>query len=458
MPTKYFQNEQETKVIAFYRQAVPQHLSPKATLNDDCFYQIFEFLDLFDLVNMAEVSALFYDIALYEFKQKYSNHPLGISTLENTPKSFLDKIFGKGDKNSAKLEHMFTFEKQYQYYRLLDYQFALKTLKYFGGVIKEFEMRHNNLNDNVIKTVFQHLNKYSARSLAGLHIGTTKLELLNELKGPMQKLNTFSFGEDDSRKREFNPRWLFREKFPNLRQLIFLNWKGNSDNVFPIEHFPHLEYVKIEFDWNLDNPNRINKFFKINPQIRHVDLVGFPADYIVNIHSFIPKLEKLTIGREWRRDSIEVTKAIHFENMKSFNVLCKDVESLENISFSNLQELRIVYFYSRSIGQWEQFFQRNHTFTHFEVTEAHDLPLSTIDKLPPSVNEITLNYKQHRFNKETIIHALETCGNLMKLTCKNNVEIQDVVFELEDDWVITTPDDLDEGRNGLQFTRKIEDF
>lgn len=407
---------------------------------------------------MAQVNSDFYGIALYEFKRKYSHQWLIINNPQNIPKPFFGKIIH--DKN---VDDMFIFNETLQNVLIKDYELTLNTLKYFGCVIERFDMTVNRLDDKMRKTIFQHLTKYSARSLIEFKVANIKVKWLDELVDPFPRLIEFTYIDNLQRALNLLPgKLVISKKFPNLRRLKFLNWIGDRDEIFPIEYFPHLEYVCILFNEKLTKKNRINKFLKQNSHIRHVEVIGFPADYIVKIHAFVPNVEKLTIGNVRGYDSIDIAKPIHFENLKSLHVLCQKVKSLEKISFSNLQDLRI-FFNPNSLIQWEQFFQRNHTFTHFEINQPYSSSSdwttqidNQLDGLPPSVVEITLNSAGYHINRENILHILERRENLIKLTCKSYTFIEDVNLgiELERTWNITTPDDLYHGWKGLQFTRK----
>ena len=225
-------------------------------LNDDCLMIIFKHLDLPDLMNMAQVNAELYYIALYEFKRKYSQSFLAVGILMNPPRSFMENLLESTGKmlhltNEERLQRTFskfTFDTVAQRVIFNDYPFLINTIKYFGCLIKRVDMKENMLEANVVKPIFEHLNKYSARSLIQLKVGRMKIEWLNELKGPFPKLDEFSFSDSHERSFEFNPKRLtISEKFPNLRRLLFVNWIRESDTVFPDEYFPKLEYLKIQW-------------------------------------------------------------------------------------------------------------------------------------------------------------------------------------------------------------------
>lgn len=437
-------------------------------LNDDCLFIVFQHLTLSDLMNVAKVSAEFYYIALYEFKRRHSNQVLTVLPLRNTPDSYIDKIINMIDGKNLKKAHQKYSVGMGDRICIEDYSFLMDTLKYFGCLIRQFDMSRSGSDGNMVKTILQHLTKHSARSLVQLHLGHIKVEWLNELKDSFPKLNEFTFSDSQEQPFDLNPKSLMiSEKFPNLRRLLFLNSFGERDAVIPDEYFPNLEYVKIQFKAMVKRNDRIDAFLKQNSHIRHLEVAGFPDDYIIKIHSFVPNLVELTIGDARSYNSIDIKEPIHFEHLKSFDVRCYHVSSLERISFSNLQELRISY-NRNTFSKWEQFYQRNHTFTRFEIEQTENAFISSanqlidhIARLPPSVVEVTLTFGTNSVVEEAIAGILERRENLMKLTFKRETSAREVELRnrFETHWHITNvhmthSHHLDKHWSGLQFTRR----
>lgn len=53
-----------------------------STINDDCMYHIFEYLEWTDLVNVVETSKVFYEVVCYFFEKKYSgNKIIGVGNI-----------------------------------------------------------------------------------------------------------------------------------------------------------------------------------------------------------------------------------------------------------------------------------------------------------------------------------------------------------------------------------------
>lgn len=438
-------------------------------LIDDCFYLIFEYLDLPDLVNMAQVSAELYKIALYEFKQKYSHALLRVGILMNPPKSFIGSLLENiglsqltSEKTLQRSISNFTFDAVAQRMLINDYSLLINTIKYFGCLIHRVDMRKNVHDANAVKPIFEHLNKYSARSLIQLQVGHVKIEWLDELKGPFANLDEFTFNDSYEPSSEFRPkRLMIRKKFPNLRRLLYVDWIKGSDIVFPDEHFPKLEYVSIEWKLILSDYRMINKFLEQNSRISHLEVIGFPSDFIVKVHSLVPNLEKLTIDNTHRESSIIVREPVHFEHLKSF-IVRSEVVPLESISFGNLQELRIVY-NPDSVDKWNQFFRKNRNLTRLEIEQSHSSQIrwsnqfvNQLNGLPASVAEITLVSESYPVAIETIVGILGRRGHLIKLTYKaaTSISKSELREKIGNNWNIKTPDNLDEGWSGVQFTRR----
>lgn len=425
-------------------------------LNDDCLYLIFEHIELSGLLKMAQISAKFYTIALYEFKHKYSNQLIRIK----------DEL--KWHNYGGYLEQMYSnYTQTDQFILFEDYEFLIDTLKYFGCLVKRFQVFKFE-DGNVIKSIFSHLNKYSIGSLVELIvIDIENIAWLNEFKRPFPKVHKLSLFDNDYRpafpasKLEFSKD--ISRKFPNLRQLSYYNRRG-FDNAFPNEYFPHLEYAIIEFSFPLANRVRIDQFLKLNPHIRSLEVANFVDDYIIKIHSFVPKLEKLSIC-DGSTDSINIKRPIHFEHIKSFHAFCYHVKSLTNISFSNLENLGIVYSPELYVN-WNEFIQNNRNITRLEIDLAsnsyftgeweNDM-IDHLERLPSSIIEITLISRHQQLDKYTVVGILKRRQNLMKFTYKTteNIGTEELRNELETNWNTTILDNLGGGLTGLQFARKF---
>lgn len=426
-------------------------------LDDDCLYLIFEHLDLSDLLNTVQVNARFRSIATFEFKRKYSHQRFCVeNALKNRPKTFLERFIR--DDDDENMGDNYTLDAQKPHHILFrDYKFLSSTLKHFGCVIKRFKLENQLQNDGVIESILQQLNKYSAPSLIELELYKIDIKWLKALNGPFPKLEEFNFHDSYNTLIGTKLSLVITKKFPNLRRFSLFSYNGlepvvlNSDGcdtLVPIEYFPNLEYVSIGFkpvcQWKKNH--RIDRFLKLNPQIRSLEMTG-DADYIVKIHSIAPNLEKFTIEFGRGDGSIDIKEPIHFEHMKSLHVLGHDIDPLANITFSNLQELRIVY-NPRAFNQWNEFIQNNPNVTRFEIDldasfQQFDIEvlIRMILRLPLRITELTINYKASiRFDKEIIGGILNRRQNLIKFTYKTQDKIQrekELRIELESDWNIT---------------------
>lgn len=451
-------------ILDLLNTTAANEIEMKPKMNMEWLFMIFKHLELSDLVNMAEVNAVFYYVALYEFKRKYSHQMFSHSELKGAPKpkSLIEKVLHDGTEEFVfpaydNVEVIQT--KKFQFIKLNDYQLLLKTIKYFGCLLKRFNSNEVRLDKNAVKVIFQHLNKYSSQSLIRLAIHFADVELLTELKGPFPNVTEFKFTANSERVFDFNPKSLIiTKKFPNLRRFSFFNGVGVRDTVFPNEHFPHLEYVRIEYRDGSEKRSRISKFLFQNPHIQHLKVVGFPGDYIMKIHSILPNLEKLTFGADIPNSSIDIKKPIHFEHLKSLHVHCSHVRGMRYISFSNLEELQIHYS-PVLFHHWNGFFRNNHNFTRLIIkfvsefyTQCEDQISLHLNGLPSNIVEITIMEEWYFLTKETIVSILQSRPNLMKLTYIAKRDIQHLKDEIQTDWNIRSLVNLDR-EIGLEFTR-----
>lgn len=432
-------------------------------MNDDCLFLVLEQMDVVGLVNMAQVNERFYHLAKNVFKRMYSQH-IRIGSLNNIPKlsivsQFMDKLFGSNALHKNHKLAIYTGPSWIQINGIVefyDYKLTLNVLKYFGDVIKRFDFEKNGMESCVIGIVYNHLNKYCASSLEHLSLGTIMDDWVKNLKGPFKNLKELSF---DINHNMATIRLPMSEKFPNLQRLTVKNWYQESKPIFLDGNLSHLDYLKIEYSAEIQT---FNDFLEQNPTIRHLEVVGFPKNYIKIINEFLPNLEILTIDGRAIDAQIGIVEPIHFEHLKVLHLLSNSPASMTQISFSCLEEL-MVYHTSDDVNQWIEFFAMNHTFTRFILHEDFDAEhldryiQMLIDALPRSVTEITIK-SYSGLRAETIARIIQTRDNLIKLEYSTPRKLDAFQDEFRTatcriNWDITIPETLYTW-NKLQFVRK----
>lgn len=422
---------------------------------------ILEELELPDLVNMAQVNEGFNHLSRFVFKQKYAHHVL-VDDIENVPGEFGENllnrfgIFALGMRLPRKAT---SWSSENGVFKLHDYWLILNTLKYFGNLIQKFEIQSSmpNKRDKVRRVIYDHLTKYCASTLVQLDLGTVRDIWFDTLKGPFTRLEELIFDKAYIFYIGITAKTLLvAQKFPNLRRLTMKNGFSSTTPLILDGFVPHLEYLNIE-----RNVNSIENFIRQNPHIRSLELTGFPSDYINIVHEHLPNLESLTIHTDQSEDSIEINRPIDFEHLKVLHSHCYYINSLTNISFSNLEEL-LMFYKHQEVNQWIQFFGMNQTtftrfilydYNHVDFYFAFDIQ-RLVDALPQSVDEISI-YKMHFLNAETIVRIIESRANLRKILFSQTefFDFEPVLRRrFDENWEITATED--NSWNNILFIRK----
>lgn len=385
-------------------------------------------MELNDLVDMARINAKFHSLAKNVFKRIYSHH-IRITQLHSAP-----RIFSQHKELDWK-----EFDGILQ---INDYELTLNILHYFGDVIERFEIERDGTESMTLEALCMNLNKYCALSLVRLDLGMFKSDCLEILNGPFTNLEEFTF---DTSYKMVTKTLSLGEKFPKLRRLTLTNWNRQNALIILDGHLPHLEYLNIESSTGSER-QAFDNFLKQNPTIRHIEVTGFPKDYIKTIHQLLPNLKHLTIGSGYTRGRCEIDDPIHFEHLKVLHYRTYRPKSLTKISFSHLEEL-LIYYDSDSFNRWIEFFGMNQTFTRFYVHadfDAIDFELNIqqiIDALPPSVVDITINCYSG-LETETIARVVRSRDNLFKFQFSTKEDFDDLDVlraTFEEKWDITIP-------------------
>lgn len=211
-------------------------------LNDDCLGEVFMLLNHEDLLNVADTSKRFSDLAKSVYKRKYIDrsvviiHPSKWYNNRCEDPIFMSKL------------HV-----------------ALKLLRNFGEVIQKLSVTFDNKTMNVerLGVLENYIMKYCSQkdSLKELRLRNCRKKAFDNIEQPFESLEVFIFenGHLGISISDFN-RW-----FPKIRHLELSQVK-TANKSFLNQNIPHLHHL--DFDSTCDMEAAIS----MNPKLQSIKL------------------------------------------------------------------------------------------------------------------------------------------------------------------------------------------
>ncbi len=217
-------------------------------LSDDCFIEIFRYMNVHDLVNLVKSSPKFQPNASKAFGIKYRHKPLRISRISiQSVRRFemhLDHVGLKGVYSLPQLKWFF---------------------RNFGAAISNVEIENGHFESNVIN-ILKLICGHSAKTLTCLRFHRIKFtsKILSYLRLLRPTLNQLNLNDCNL--------YELPNLFRNFTNLAVLGLNRSSIDPKIIEHsFPNLRELKIYNSRRLKNENLI-EFIRLNPQLTVFDI------------------------------------------------------------------------------------------------------------------------------------------------------------------------------------------
>lgn len=380
MESKYSKEnpEQSTKKQKIDEKAASEDGITKITdLSDYCLERIFDYLDIWDLLSIAESNTTFQYPAGLVFKRKY---PL-VYISETTC-----KIGGRHHPKIIEFKRLFLA---------------------FGDFISKIMLVYSNQKKN--KKVLDNISKYSLRSLVGIELYSFPRGCLNKLPKLFQKVESiYLYGCDLS-----DESLLLSEIFPNVRFVLYSDeYKKYKSNIQIITNFPYLKTLHLR----CINPNSSEfvSFIQLNSQLSEClynsinEVVNWKLVQFIAEESQIEKFELDTYSSP--------AKPIHFKNLKHF--VYRGDRSQFVYTFDQLKWLEMIDFNERI----DNIINQNKTLVKLSVRGI------------PGCFEELARLPVLKFSTIGIEYYLsdEFADFINKRSSASNIELEDLIYGIED--------------------------
>lgn len=327
-------------------------------LNFDCLESILEYLELIDLLNVADCNKRLQKAAELVYAYKYGDKTVLFS---NRPTDRLIRVVDK-------------------YIEITDLKVSLRFLRCVGCEISKIEIRKRgrwkkNIEDQY--KLFKYINKYCAEHLEEMKLLKTKFVVdSNNFNQPFKSLVRLNIVDYD-----FSKKISVANFFPKLNYLIYSNFKNASLFNINTDYFSALTTLVIH-QTHLNNSFRnenVLPFLELNPQLRTLALVSAAPNLNTNlIRSAVHSLQNISI-LHIDMDAITGTKETdHFIYMKSMKIFRINFENFNKLpvcylpfGFEHLEKFRVYFprseFHSAFEEEFFNFIDKNSTIVHLQI-------------------------------------------------------------------------------------------
>lgn len=395
-------------------------------LYDDVLLQIFSNLCIKDFLNLSKacprLSSLIND------------------TLRRTYGQFEFRVMSTNYDGTEKMHEY----SENQFIEIYDLQTFEEILHHFGHSIKKVGFNNGNFNDNNSNALNRLIQEHCANTLTHLDLNFIKESTFESFNVPMNGVEELLFQVN---LKSVNQGVLpLNELVPNLRRLR-IELYSDTDYSFIECKFPKLEHLYMSATGPtraFQRKEQIDGILRKNQQITSIHTFSFPGDYVKIIHELLPNVKRLYLHAFDIGDD-----KLHFEHVKHMTLYDDTAVSVNNLSFSNLESLDIVYS-RRTFNSWMEFLRLHSHLREFNLTAYVDeeVPLLELTDELDDLIEMNLRCTKH-INVDTIGQFIDSHKNLNRFHLSirkfNDGDVQILKERYENEWHI---------RSDLLFERK----
>lgn len=396
-----------------------------------CLENIFQKLDLNDLLNVAESNKYFKEAAGMAFRQRYGAKKVWL----NKPRLLTQQKLCVYSANII----------------IEDVKTSLRILRSFGGLITKLEITENKVSSDweftdkfgvyqiIYNTIMSYVNQFCAKTLKEFALVMVPKTALNQLKNPFISLKTLNLFSCHLSK-ELLP---LDELFPNIQNLI-LNFNEIDDATVIEEHWPCLKHFEVNIDRHNIQKKHVEEILCLNPQLQSLKISsGWDADILRSASKFLQLIECLEIGNHFGGFSTFTGDMIHFIKLKTLKIsiigtqpgpLCTiplSFEQLEDFTLETNHEINETFF---------EFLRQNPTINKLTIPALSDkiqtLENDRFEFSKELINLIELDLNRFTFNANQAIGFISELKSLKKFQFKIDTcdEYDNLLVELNSGW------------------------
>lgn len=383
-------------------------------LDSHCLENIFSYLEVKDLLNVADTSNALKPAIGVAYRRKYetktANVILGIQQYIS-PEPICEAF------NNIQINDLKT---------------TFQLIRNFGYLMKVLHVAYDQDLDRCGE-VYSYVNRYTNQHLTDLYFNNQLPNYMAEtmFQYPFSNVarisfdNTYLFGDIT----DFN-KW-----FPNIRGMTFHNAILTDPKCIET-NFPTLDYLKVSKSTPTDS---IENAFRLNPQLQELDLYSDFSGILLELASeSLPNLEWLSV--RWEKDENEEYEMlsninggnIYFNKLKTLNIYLGSENDDDNpfpkipITFGPVTELYLHTLCGLDNEHFIDFFLYNSMIERlFLFSQSYNIVLT------PTLREIFLGYVCTELLDA--VQFMDSNRSIQRLGCAQFVDVDNSILKSDTD-------------------------
>lgn len=340
-------------------------------LTFDCLEYVLDYLDLTDLVNVADSTKQLNRAARLVFMRKYGDWAVTFSDI----KMAADQPF---EITGGEIECK-TLKASLQLLRCVGP--VVSKITFNGGQIREQDI--DNVSEIIYK-LFTYINNYCAEYLKELSIASSlvagpnyreycSIDLLEYFEKPFENLIRLEIDNNN-----FTAKKCLARIFPKLQHMKISTNKNETFYKINTMHFPYLDNLEI-LQCGGNEDKLLPDFLRLNPQLKELSLRSAYYSSKLNANLFRCAVKSLQNIETFRLSYMKTTQVrgdfISMRNVKSFEIVLCALEELPvyflPFSFQQLKKFYINFPQKQLcvpfVEEFFEFIGRHPTITHLYI-------------------------------------------------------------------------------------------
>lgn len=334
-------------------------------LNVDCLLLIFDQLDFYTLLSLAEVNKPFSVLAADVYRRKYGNKMVEIR-----------QAFSIDIKTIVEFENRIQIE---------NFDLISTIFKHFGSVISNVKINYQEAKGSRIKDILTLVNRNS-ESLKQIRLELDNGNGLDGIEKPFLSVERVSIAGEYERLG--NEQMNLNEMFPEMRRLSLKHSMVHNQTSMALK-FPHLEEFHVAFAHTKGSTeNDIRKMIEQNPQIRSLSVHYSTLAFLEFISQHLPNLEHLELP--YILTQYSPGNHMHFRHVKQLKIQTISEHFAVRATFEQLEKLELDSSLDVS-SIWIEFIGRSNNLTKLNIIDAEisNRELAMLTNRVPNLIEIS---------------------------------------------------------------------
>lgn len=366
-------------------------------LHDIALLEIFDQMDLAQLINAADLGPRYRDLITQYSAKKFRFH-------EKTIKISLSSMKGQNDIDVSSENKI----------SMKSVAAILKTLRNFGHLISKLEIDVLSMKPLEQHLIDKYINEYCRRALIEISCKYFNENTMDEWKKPFENVEkvTLDFGSmNEPTGNRLN------ETFPKMRYLKHRMFKTIVKSHTE-QHYPFLVFFEVFYRESVD----LKQFSTLNRQLRTLHIwYSVEMEFLLFLNQTLPELDDLQFtldGTNHLRD--DVHDSILLSNVKKLAIECKssDYHEIEHFTgiFPNIEEFKLFFYEIQVPSQWIEVITQMNTLKKLTIATGrlNTQEFCRIMSELTNLVELTVEFDERVSN--SVIESMEQHGSLQKVT------------------------------------------